>query len=269
MQIVPGEILPVPADYLANDLIGMIFTIWAGGFGLAVLPWALYRYLKHKDDIPGLMCIGGFISSLLEPMLDHLGHLWWPTNLPGPAFMGFDLSIPYLIPPCYVFFIAMTGYWAYLRMKSGLDMKGVFVVWLIISMSDVIMEMPGTMTGAYTYYGDASFKILGFPLAWGWMNGTSMLLVGFLLWLVNPYLVGLKRLYIILVPITAMGAAYGMVSWPYFMSLNWDMPWIATRVLTVVSLLIALVVVGFVGVLVGRTKNSTNPLPNLGSIAKA
>lgn len=266
MQIVPGEILPVPADYLANDLIGMLFTIWAGGFGLAVLPWALYRYLKHKDDVPGLMCIGGFISSLLEPMLDHLGHLWWPTNLPGPAFMGFDLNIPYLIPPCYVFFIAMTGYWAYLRMKSGLDMKGVFVVWLIISMSDVIMEIPGTMTGAYTYYGDASFKILGFPLAWGWMNGTSMLLVGFLLWLVNPYLAGLKRLYIILVPITAMGAAYGMVSWPYFMSLNWDMPWIATRVLTVVSLLIALVVVGFVGAMVARTKSSTNPLPNLGAV---
>ncbi|MCY1277739.1 hypothetical protein D9M70_264470 [compost metagenome] len=241
----------------------MIFTIWAGGFGLAVLPWALYRHLKHKDDIPGLMCIGGFISSVLEPMLDHLGHLWWPTNLPGPAFLGFDLNIPYLIPPCYVFFIAMTGYWAYLRMKDGLDMKGVFVVWLIISMSDVIMEIPGTATGVYTYYGDASFKIFGFPLAWGWMNGTSMLMVGFLLWLVNPYLSGLKRLYILLVPITAMGAAYGMVAWPYFMSLNWDMPWIATRLLTVLSLLISLVCVGFIGALVARTKNSTDPLPSL------
>ncbi|MCY1292151.1 hypothetical protein D9M70_613640 [compost metagenome] len=63
-----------------------------------------------------------------------------------------------------------------------------------------------------------------------------------------------------------MGAAYGMVSWPYFMSLNWDMPWIATRVLTVVSLLIALVVVGFVGAMVARTKSSTNPLPNLGAV---
>lgn len=263
MRIVPGDILPVPADYVANELLGMLFTIWAGGFGLAVLPWAMYRYLKHKDDIPGLMCIGGFISSLLEPMLDHLGHLWWPTNLPGPAFLGFDLNIPYLIPPCYVFFIAMTGYWAYLRMKAGLDMKGVFIVWLIISMSDVIMEIPGTATGVYTYYGDASFKIFGFPLAWGWMNGTSMLLVGFLLWLVNPYLTGIKRLYILLVPITAMGAAYGMVAWPYFMSLNWDMPWIATRLLTVLSLLISLVVVGFVGALVARTKNSSNPLTTL------
>lgn len=269
MQIVPGDILPVPADYLANDLIGLIFTIWAGGFGLAVLPWALYRYMKKKDDIPGLMCIGGFISSLLEPMLDHIGHLWWPTNLPGPAFVGFDLNIPYLIPPCYVFFIAMTGYWAYLKMKDGLDLKGVFVIWLIISMSDVIMEIPGTMTGAYTYYGDASFKILGFPLAWGWMNGTSMLMVGFLLWLVNPYLSGIKRLYIILVPITAMGAAYGMVAWPYFMSLNWDMPWIATRLLTVLSLVISLVVVGFIGVLVARTKKSTDPLPHLSAAQSA
>ncbi|MEK1940283.1 MAG: hypothetical protein AAAB16_07880 [Pseudomonas sp.] len=266
METVVGQALPVPADYMANELIGNLFTIWAGGFGLAVLPWALYRYFKHKDDIPGLMCIGGFICSLLEPMLDHLGHLWWPTNLPGPAFVGFDLNVPWLIPPCYVFFIAMTGYWAYLKMKEGLDVKGVFVIWLIISMSDVIMEIPGTATGAYTYYGDASFKIFGFPVAWGWMNGTSMLLVGFLLWLVNPYLAGFKRWFIVLVPITAMGAAYGMVSWPYFMSLNWDMPWIATRLLTLLSLALSLVVVGFTAALVARTKNAKDPLPHLKAV---
>ncbi|MNO05518.1 hypothetical protein D3C81_2269370 [compost metagenome] len=47
------------------------------------------------------------------------------------------------------------------------------------------------------------------------------------------------------------------------MSLNWDMPWIATRLLTLLSLLISIVVVGFTGVLVARTKNATDPLPHL------
>lgn len=254
MEMSPGEILPVPADYMANEVVGMLFTVWAGGFGIAVIPWALYRWAKKNDDIPVMMIIGGFICSLLEPMLDILGHLWWPTNLPGPAFIGYDLNVPLLIPPCYVFFIAMTGYWAYLKMKQGLDVKGVFVIWLLISMTDVIMEMPGTATGAYTYYGDASFKVLGFPLAWGWLNGTSMLMTGFTLWLIEPYLKGKNRLFIIGVPIFAMGAAYGMVAWPYFMSLNWPMPWIATRLLTLLSLVLCIILVRFVAAWVATGK---------------
>ena len=105
MEMSPGKVLPVPEDLVVNDIVANLFTVWAGGFGLAVIPWALYRLFKSKDDLPILMIGGGFIVSILEPMLDHLGHLWWPTDLPGPAFQGFDLNIPYLIPPCYVFFI--------------------------------------------------------------------------------------------------------------------------------------------------------------------
>lgn len=252
METVPGDILPVPADYMANELVGNLFTIWAGGFGLAVIPWAIYCYFKKQNDIPILLIIGGFICSLIEPMLDHMGHLWYPTNLPGPAFIGFDLHIPYLIPPCYVFFIAMTGYWAYTRMKTGLDVKGVFVTWFLISMTDVIMEMPGTATAAYIYYGDAPFKVLGFPVVWGWLNGTSMLMVGVLVYIIEPYLKGWNRLWLIPSVVTAMGAAYGIVAWPYFMALNWDMPWIATRLLALLSLGLSLMTVRFAAALVAK-----------------
>jgi hypothetical protein len=248
---------PVPVDLASPELIGWLFTVWAGGFGVAVIPWALYRLFKHKDDLPMWMIGGGFICSLLEPMLDHLGHLWWPTNLPGPAFQGFDLNIPWLIPPCYVFFIAMTGYWAYTRMKAGLTVKGVFLVWLMISMTDIIMEMPGTATGAYVYYGDASFKILGFPIAWGWLNGTSMLAVGALLYVVEPHLKGFNRVYLLGLVIAAMGAAYGVTAWPYFMSLNWEMPWIASRALTLVSLGMSLVLVRAIAEVVSKKEESS------------
>ncbi|MEQ9586420.1 MAG: hypothetical protein RJS97_00335 [Parvibaculaceae bacterium] len=251
-KMVDGSRLSVPADLMAPELVGILFTIWAGGFGIAVIPWALWRFWAKKDDLPLWMIGGGLICSLLEPMLDYLGHLWWPTNLPGPAFTGFDLNIPWLIPPCYVFFISMTGYWAYTRFKAGIDLKGAFLVWFLISMTDIIMEIPGTAFGAYVYYGDASFKVFGFPLAWGWMNGTSMFLVGILLYLVEPHLKGFRRIYLLLVSVTAMGAAYGMVAWPYFMSLNWDMPWIATRALTLLSLVLSIIVVRFSALLVAR-----------------
>ena len=263
MRPVEGQWLPVPADYMANELVGNLFTFWAGGFGLAVIPWALYRLIKKKDDIPLLMIFGGFICSLLEPMLDNLGHLWWPTNLPGPSFVGFELNVPYLIPPCYVFFIAMTGYWAYLKFKQGLDVKGVFVVWALISCTDIIMEMPGTATQAYIYYGDASFKVLGFPLAWGWLNGTSMLMVGFLLWLIEPHLQGWKRIFIVPSVITAMGASYGITAWPYFMSLNWDMPWLYTRLLTLLSFAICIMTVRFVAAVVSESSDSKAAVKNL------
>ncbi len=263
MEMSPGVILTDPADLVVNDLVATLFTVWAGSFGLAVIPWALYRLYKSGDSIPSLMIIGGLIVSVLEPMLDHIGHLWWPTDLPGPAFVGYDLHVPYLIPPCYVFFIAMTGYWAYLKMKQCLDVKGVFVVWFLISMTDLIMEIPGTALGAYTYYGDASFKIFGFPMAWGWLNGTSMFMTGVLLFLVEPYLKGTKRLLISFVPVIAMGASYGMTAWPYFMSLNWEMPWIATRVLAIFSLLLCILVVRFSAVFVATKDQASLQLTSV------
>lgn len=250
LQTVPGDIVPVPVDYAAPELVGWLYTIWAGGFGVAVIPWVLYRWFKKKDDVPLLFCLGGLIASLLEPMLDHLGHLHWPTNLPGPAFIGYNLNVPYLMVPVYVFFMSVTGYWAYLQMKKGMTVKSFFVLWLMLSATDLILEIPGTLAGAYRYYGDPSFKILGFPLAWSWLAGTAMMALGFVLWLVEPHLKGMDRLCIVLVPVTAMAASYSMTGWPYFMSLNWDLPWIATRLLTVLSLVISLMCLRFMAAVV-------------------
>ena len=248
-----GKILPVPLDYLASDSAATFFTWYAGGFALLVLPWVFIKLFKHRDSVPLMMWIGGLVCSLQESGLDNQGHLWWPTNLPGPAYIGYDLHVPLLIPPCYVFFIAMTGYWAYTKIRQGLTVAGVFRVWMLIALTDVFMEIPGTSSAAYTYYGDAPFKVLGFPLCWGWLNGTCMLMVGFLLWLVAPYLQqGWRRLLVILVPPVAFGGAYGIVGWPYFNSLNWPMPVYATWLWAAASLVLCLVVVRFIAAVVAH-----------------
>jgi hypothetical protein len=74
-------------------------------------------------------------------------------------------------------------------------------------------------------------------------NGTGWLLMGFLLWLVVPYLRGRAKSIVLLAPVTAFSATYGMVAWPNFMALNWQMPVIAAWMLSTFSLGIALLVV--------------------------
>jgi hypothetical protein len=118
-----NSIQPVPADYHAGSTGKWLFTIWAGGFALVVLPYAFYRLRKYRDSVPLLVWIGGFICSLGEPMLDHIGHLWWPQNLPGPVFKGYDLSVPLLIPPCYAFFVSGMGYVAYRQFLKGVTVR--------------------------------------------------------------------------------------------------------------------------------------------------
>jgi hypothetical protein len=225
LSLATSLIQTVPPHYNADETAMWFFTIWAGGMAIVVLPYVIKR-LRAGDSIPLYIWFGGFICSVCEPMLDHLGHLWWPHNLPGPAFSGYDLGVPLLIPPCYVFFIAMTGYWVYTKMDKGLQVKHVFWVFALAAARDMILEYPGLSLDVYKYYGYVPTRIGPFPWFWAWTNGAAMMTVGFVIYLAMPYLKKnpSKRPFALLIPITGFMAAYGIVGTPYFMALHWPFP---------------------------------------------
>ena len=233
----------IPSDYYTSSAVAWFFTAWAGALAVLIFPWTIYRLVKKKDSVPILVWFGGIICSLIEPMLDELGHVWWALNLPVHVFRGFDMTIPILVVLAYIFFVAFSGYWAYCKIRKGLTVKGVFYVWLALIATDVVLEYPGLILGAYTYYGDQPFRLFNFPLWWTWVNATGWLLIGLLLWLVVPHLRGWANLIILLVPVTGFGTGYGVVAWPNFMALNWEMPVIVAWMLSTFSLGIALLVV--------------------------
>ena len=255
-QMSIGNTLPVPSDFMAGETSRWLFTIWAGGFALLVLPWALYRMLKKQDWVPILVWLGGFIASLNEGTIDFNLHLWWPTNLPGTAYETFGLKVPWLIPPCYAFFVSMTGYWAYRKMKDGLDVKGVFRVWLLVALTDVVMEYPGVIFRVYEYYGDHPFEFYGFPWWQAWTNATGFLMLGFLLWLFVPILQGWKKAAILLLPVLGFHGAWGAVAWPNYMALNFhgpfEIPVIGKWLLSAFSLGVCLVVVSGIAAIAAK-----------------
>jgi hypothetical protein len=192
---------------------------------------------------------GGWIVSLGEPMLDTIGHLWWPHNLPGPAFKIYNLDVPLLIPPCYVFFVAMTGYFAYRMFLRGVTTRQVFYVWLGIASTDLALELPGTSVHVYKYYGSQPFDVAGFPMHWAWMNGTGFLGVGLALFLLSR-LKGRNRLLLVMAPTFGFLGAYGLTTWPAFISLNGGMSRFMMHVVDLGSLALCLLVVRGIAALV-------------------
>lgn len=256
------SIQPVPPSYHAGSAGKWLFTIWAGGFAFLVLPYALYRLSKFRDWVPLLLWLGGFICSLGEPMLDHLGHLWWPHNLPGPVFNGYDLSVPFLIPPCYAFFVSGMGYVAYRYFLKGVTVRRVFLIWVAIASTDLALELPGVAANVYKYYGNEPFNVFNFPLHWAWLNGTGFLVVGLLTYLVVPKLKGASKALLLLVTVTAFLGSYGMTAWPAFLSLNWKMSSAAQAIVDLGSLALCLLVVRGVAEVVARRSPASEGVPD-------
>ena len=246
----PGVMLPVPDGLEVNDLVAILFSVWAAATAIVLLPWVIRVWIKDKDSTPFFMFLGGIICCTIEPMLDNLGHLWWPTDLPGPAFVGYSLNVPYLILFSYPGFLGLISYWAYTRMRNGLDKKGVFSVFALLCITDLILEMPGTALGAFVYYGDQPYEVLGYPLAWTWINALAMLTAGFVLWMVEPHLKGIQRGLVIVIPVMGGTAGYGASGWLFWLALNWEMPMVLVYFLTLMSLAFTLVFVYFIGIVV-------------------
>ena len=78
----PPNIQPAPGDFSASLGAEIAFFFIAGALVVVfALPWAIKAAVRSRNYIPLIVMASGLICSLLEPMLDLLGHLHWANNL--------------------------------------------------------------------------------------------------------------------------------------------------------------------------------------------
>ena len=222
-----GELLPHPSGLVASDFTAWFFLFWAGLLVIVfALPWAIKRLVKFRDTLPLLMLAAGALTSLGEPMLDVVGHLRWSENLHGPAFENFGIPIPLLIPPCYALFMGLEAYWIYKIIQRGIDVRGFFLMFAAVGITDAIMEHPGVIMGAYEYYGTQPFEFYKFPFYWSFTNGVAVCTIAVLLHFVWPMVKdqGWKKLLVL--PLGIIGTTMGEfgVGFPVFLAINADIP---------------------------------------------
>lgn len=234
-----------PTEMVSGEA-GVVFTYITGAIAIISLIYAMFSLIRNRNALPLLLIIGGSIAVVLEAMLDLLGHLWYPFDLPGPVYAAYGVNVPWLALYCYLGLIGIAAYFTYEILRKNLSASALFILWLVAAGADILLEMPMTAYGVHHYYGDVPLKLYGFPLAFAWFNGTATLAVGFAVWLVDPLLKGWWKILHIFVPVLAMGAVYGAIGWPYFLAINASIPWIAVWVLTLISLAVSLLVAGMI-----------------------
>ena len=214
------------------------FTLYAGAVGRhgIALIWALYTGFK-QNWLPLILIGGGFLCSLLEPMLDLLGHLRWANDLPFYVFTNFGIDIPLLIPFCYAAFLGLEPYFIYQLFKRGVTVKQVMLIYVAAGLSDALMETPGLLLHVYEYYGVQPYTFLGFPYWWAFINGASFMTIGFFIWYLEPRLKGWHRALFLVIPPCGMMIAYFSVGWVHILALNSNLPtalkWVATTIMMV------------------------------------
>ncbi|WP_062906141.1 hypothetical protein, partial [Mycobacterium avium] len=227
----PPNIQPAPGPFTASPTAELIFFFVAGAaVVLFAVPWAVRAAVRSRNFTPLLVMGSGLICSLLEPMLDMLGHLHWAHNL-VPAFTNFGITVPALIPLCYVAFLGLEAYFCYFVIRNGAHVQHFMMLLGIGIITDAVMETIGINLGIYLYYGVQPYKFLNFPYWWGFINGGSFVTVGAVLAFAVPRLRGAHKLWLLLAAPFGMMVAYFGVGFVHILALNSTMPvalrWVA------------------------------------------
>lgn len=220
----PPYLLPSPPPFESGPIGSWGFFILAGGLVVAVaLPWSIRCVIKDRNWLPLIAIAGGALCSLVEPMVDILGHLRWARDLPV-AFTNFGIDIPWAIPPAYAAFYGLESYFFYYVLKRGITVKQSFMVYLVGIVTDAIVETFGLNMDVYEYYGVQPYRLFEFPYWWGFLNGASFFVVGFFMWFLAPRVAGFWRILLVLSPPSGMMAGYFIAGWPHILALNSDLP---------------------------------------------
>jgi hypothetical protein len=231
----PPNMLPAPGLFHASLTAEIIFIFVAGAaVVIFALPWAIRAAVRSKNYIPLIVMASGLLCSLLEPMLDLLGHLHWAGNL-VPAFTNFGITVPALIPLCYVAFLGLEAYFCYFVIRNGAHVQTFVMLLGMGILTDAVMETIGINLGVYFYYGVQPFSFLNFPYWWGFINGGSFVTVGAILAFAVPRLKGAQKLLLLLAAPFGMMVAYFGVGSVHILAHNSSMPvalrWVATAVM--------------------------------------
>jgi hypothetical protein len=223
-QGLPPNIAPSPGEFVATLPAEIAFFFIAGALVVIVaMPWAIRAAVKSRNYVPLLVIVSGLICSLLEPMLDVLGHLHWANNL-TPVFTNFGITVPALIPLCYVGALTLQGYFFYFVIRNGAHLRVFYLMFAEGIITDAVMETIGINLRVYEYYGVQPFEFLGFPYWWAFINAGSAVTIGALLAYAVPRLKGANKLYLLIAAPTGMMLAYFGAGWVHILAHNSTLP---------------------------------------------
>ena len=207
----------------------------------AVVMTTLVYWRRTGDASAFLLTLGGTLCSFNEPLVDTIGHVYFPEN-GRMAWEFFGRGVPVWVVLSYTLFFGTAAFVNVLVMRSGIRRstlwKGLLVFWV----ANLALEIPILLGDVYIYYGDQPFAVGGFPLAWLTINSLGDFLAAVVVMWLLPHLAGARKLLLVLIPFVTYAASWSL-SMPYFLALNSEAGALvehAAAVVAIVTVLIAM-----------------------------
>jgi hypothetical protein len=234
-----------PTDMLAPEGPGFVFAILCLVTFAVFAVWSIYRSARTRDVIPIVLMAGGIATISIEPMLEYLGLLWMPNNLPYIVWRPFDRNMATWMILGYAFYYGGLSFLAYNVLVKGKSKKYLWYVYIFGWVLDAFFESTGHILGLYKYYGPQPLNPWGVPLWWEFINAGTPVIFGLLCYLLREILKGWKSLLLILLGPCIDSGLYGFTSWPVFTALNSDVGLVAINIAALCTDAIAVACVAF------------------------
>lgn len=187
--------------------------------------WALSPAERRFGAALPLILVGGMLSGLMEAWLDNVVLVGWPPDQDLPSFEAYGRSVPIFVPIGYGWFCGGLLYVTARSFQAGVDARKIWTILGIVAVVDFVAIGLSSWLGILEFFGDPPMEVAGYPLWWAGIDGLDVVLGGAIVFLLLPHLRGAQRLWLVLVPSIALGAASGIVGWPVSTAINsqWSM----------------------------------------------
>jgi hypothetical protein len=179
---------------------------------------------QMRTVLPLLFLVGGLLAMFNEPIVDHNGLVWFPTQGQWTLYTTFGISQPIWLALAYVWFFGGQPLIVWRMLERGAAPRALWKVFAVVVLVDIVLEHPGLYANLFLYYGDQPFKFTRFPLWWGVINATTPIVAATLVHLLRPYFSGRRVFAVVLLFPVVQAATNAGAGFPVWNLLNTGQP---------------------------------------------
>lgn len=211
--VLPANIDPVNHTAQAVFTFGQITP-------MLIFMFLAYRYQRgYGTPIPWLMMVGGLGMALVEPLVDRVGLVWFPTGGQWGIYTDYGVSQPIWLILAYVWFFGGRAMYIWHCLEQGRGTDRLFLVknWATVFVIDIALESVGLGLGVFFYYGNQPLQVGKFPLWWAAINSATPIILAVTVFLLRGWLKGWRVLLVVPLAPAVCAAVNGGIGW-----ITWD-----------------------------------------------
>ena len=173
--LIPPQPPTPPYDLPLNTTMQTIATAVLWGGTALLFAYAVTMARRERSILPVVLVVAVAVGSLIEPLYDTSYHLFWlDAGQQWTLFTSFGLPQPVWVMPAYVMVFGMPALLMYRSFARGVTLTRVFRLAALTSFTTAAFEITAINLGLYVYYGESPWRVFGYPLFIGFMEGAQI-----------------------------------------------------------------------------------------------